>query len=214
MLINFLGDSITEGAGATDFLKSYSVVASSILGTEYNNYGISGTRIAKQFSVSEDPRFDLDFNSRVHELDKNADMVVIFGGTNDFSHGDAPFGLETDTTCDTFCGACTQLFSYIRKEFANKKVLVILPLHREYEKLEHCSNKISGEKHSLREYGLAMERHAKEFGFEILDLWDIKELNPNLPEGKASFDDGLHPNDKGARILGEYVAQKIKSMIE
>ena len=48
MKINFLGDSITEGACATASGMRYSSLACQMLGAEENNYGIGGTRIAKQ----------------------------------------------------------------------------------------------------------------------------------------------------------------------
>lgn len=51
------------------------------------------------------------FCGRLDEMDKNADAVVVFGGTNDYGHGDAPFGLFTDRTDETFYGACHTLMS-------------------------------------------------------------------------------------------------------
>lgn len=47
--INFLGDSITEGAGASCLENRYTDVLAREFGLKKaNNYGISGTRIARQ----------------------------------------------------------------------------------------------------------------------------------------------------------------------
>ena len=108
--INFLGDSITQGVGVSALEFVYPNLIKEKYGLEKaNNYGISGTRFAKQTKPSDEPSFDLDFCSRVAEMDPDADAVVVFGGTNDFGHGDAPLGCPDDRTKDTFWGACHEL---------------------------------------------------------------------------------------------------------
>ena len=92
--INFLGDSITQGVGASDADHVYHQVLKKSAGlAEARNYGLSGTRIARQQHPTEyEPSFDRDFCMRAAEMDPDADAVVVFGGTNDFGHGDAPLG--------------------------------------------------------------------------------------------------------------------------
>ena len=88
--INFLGDSITEGCCATTPELGYVEVMKQLYGLQkVRNYGIGGTRIARQLKPSAEPRWDLDYLSRVPEMDEEADVVVVFGGTNDFGDGDA-----------------------------------------------------------------------------------------------------------------------------
>ena len=94
---NFLGDSITEGHGVENLEDTYWNVLKRECGlAEARGYGIGGTRIARQTLPSENPRHDLDFLSRVEEMDADADLVVFFGGTNDFGHGEAPIGQMSD----------------------------------------------------------------------------------------------------------------------
>ncbi len=38
-------------------------------------------------------------------MDNDADIIIVFGGTNDFGNGDAPFGEMSDRTPYTFYGA-------------------------------------------------------------------------------------------------------------
>ena len=116
--INFLGGSITEGAGASspetcyvaDMHRLYNLAAA-------RNYGIGGTRIAPQKEVSAEPVWDQDFLGRYAKMDDDADFVVVFGGTNDFGHGLAPFGQVGDTTPDTFCGACDTLYKGLKAKY-------------------------------------------------------------------------------------------------
>ena len=46
--IGFLGDSITAGAGASAPEKTYAAVLCGKIGAEEINYGVGGTRIARQ----------------------------------------------------------------------------------------------------------------------------------------------------------------------
>ena len=84
--INFLGDSITEGHGASCYEKSFVYKVGQTLNVKVNNYGIGGTRFAKQAKPSLVSRWDLDFCSRVDDLDKSADLVFVFGGTNQWDN--------------------------------------------------------------------------------------------------------------------------------
>lgn len=69
------------------------------------NYGVSGTRIAYQSVASANPRCDLYFCGRACDLNRESDLTVVFCGTNDYGHGDAPFGDMADKMSDTFYGA-------------------------------------------------------------------------------------------------------------
>ena len=64
------------------------------------------------------------------EMNPDADIIVVFGGTNDHGHGDAPMGTETDRTPDTFIGACHFLFSRLPNQFPGAIIVVLTPLHR------------------------------------------------------------------------------------
>ena len=108
--INFLGDSITEGAGASAPENKFTMLIEREYEAICQNYGIGGTRIAKQHTPSDNPIFDNDFCSRVADMDADADIVAVFGGTNDFGHGDAPLGIMSDRTPDTFYGALHTLY--------------------------------------------------------------------------------------------------------
>lgn len=105
--VNFLGDSITAGVGASCERNRYTDVLAREFGLLHaNNYGVSGSRIARQTVLTDEPH-DRDFCMRMTEMDANADAVVVFGGTNDYGHGDAPLGVPSDRTPFTFWGRAT-----------------------------------------------------------------------------------------------------------
>ena len=94
--INFLGDSITQGVGTSAPEHIYHAVLAKEYGATARNYGISGTRFARQSANSAVSSFDQNFCDRVEKMDADADIIVVFGGTNDFGHGDAPLGTPAD----------------------------------------------------------------------------------------------------------------------
>ena len=100
----FLGDSITYGSGASSLDKNYVNLLAKYTGLNTVNYGVGGTRIARQTKASACTDWDYDFNARARIMDKDADIIGVFGGTNDYGHGFAPIGKPTDTDEYTFYG--------------------------------------------------------------------------------------------------------------
>ena len=134
--INFLGDSITEGVGATDPEAMYvNIVKHDAELAEARNYGISGTRIARQSNDEGSAYCD-----RYKKMDDDADVVVVFGGTNDYGHGEAPIGLSTDRTGDTYYGACHELIRGLIEKYPSATIVVMTPIHRENEDAPSMGN--------------------------------------------------------------------------
>ena len=86
--IAFLGDSITEGVGVSSVEKIYWNLVGQRTGAEVYGYGIGGTRIAVNRQPNHEPHVEENyFGARVEKMIPDADIVVVFGGTNDFGHG-------------------------------------------------------------------------------------------------------------------------------
>ena len=126
--ILFLGDSITEGVGVSDVSKRFTDLIAERTGAICINYGVSGSRIAHQHAFDPTQRHDRDFCMRAEEMQREADCIVIFGGTNDYDHGDAPFGSFSDRTPMTFRGALHTLYTYLTENYVGIPVVVITPL--------------------------------------------------------------------------------------
>ncbi len=207
-----LGDSITEGSGASSVEKCWVSLLAEKTGATTRNFGIGGTRLARQYSPTLDnPRHDLDFCGRVKDLDADADLVIVFGGTNDFGHGDAPFGTDADTTNDTFCGAINQLYTMLKEKY-DVPVVVLTPLRRSEELREGYPEVLFPGKEKLETYVEAIRRGAARYGLPMLELYN-SELRPEGPWGPYEFFyDGLHPNDNGYEKLTEKIMAFIESL--
>jgi len=205
--ISFLGDSITEGHGCSSDAAKFTSLIAEKYGAVTRCYGISGTRLARQTKPSENPRHDLDFPSRVAEMDPDADLIVVFGGTNDFGHGDAPFGDFSDRTADTFCGALHELYVSLLEKYPEAVIMVMTPLHRATESIPNMHGKV------LKDYVDMIRRAAEYYSLPVLDLYATSGIQPAVPVMKDKYlPDGLHPNDAGHVILTNKIAKFIESL--
>lgn len=206
MKLAFLGDSITEGVGASSLETNYVSQVGKMLGCEVLNYGIGGTRIARKKESSLFHRHDIDFNLRTVLLDKTADKIFVFGGTNDMGHGDAVMGEIGDNDPYTFHGAVNMLFSTLIDIYGKEKVVIILPLKRFDENVRF--NPVTGK--YLKDYVEVIKYYVDLYGLKYIDCFNQCFDEP--PEGKSEFFvDGLHPNDKGYKVLAEKICEFIKN---
>ena len=199
--ILFLGDSITEGFGPQDIENVYWKRLERSCGCVSVGFGISGTRIARQQKPSPDPREDQYFRSRVAAMDESADVVVIFGGTNDYGHGDAALGCFDDRTDDTFYGALHNLYSDLIAKYPTAQLVVMTPLHRlgENEAYNTWGLRSVG---CLEDYVDIICEVAGYYGIPVLDLHRVSGLQPEVPQLKERYmPDGLHPNDAGHALI-------------
>ena len=201
MVINFLGDSITQGAGASAPEKNYVSLVGELLPCEAKNYGVGGTRIARQTVPSEEEIYDQDFLLRSEQMG-DADFVFVFGGTNDFGHGDAELGSVLSRDIYTFCGAVNVLFESLTSRYGKEKLCVILPLHRFDEENPYGEGNKMLEGPVLRGYSMALEALARIHGIDVLSF-EEEFPTPKTNAGDDLTVDGLHPNDKGHRLLAE-----------
>ncbi len=220
-IIDFLGDSITEGVGVADraanrfdhvILREYGLAA-------VHNYGVGGTRIAHQSVPSEKPRHDLCFCGRVYDISREADIVVVYGGVNDYFHGDAPIGKMGDTTPATFHGGVYFLMDYLTKEFKakGKTVVFITPAHCY---LHGVSDAVPSPRACkkpdampLAGYGDIIKETAKQFDIPVLDFYHDLPLDPHDPEIKQKYTaDGLHFNDAGHQVLAHTIGDFLLSL--
>lgn len=199
----FLGDSITEGHGASSCDKVYWRVLGEHTGMETIGYGVGGTRIARQLHKSTSESFDLDFNLRAVEMDKSADIIGIFGGTNDYGHGFAPIGCPEDTDVWTFYGALNHLYTYLLTTYPNTFIFVMTPTHRlQEDRLPSCKP----ETLPLKGYVEIIREVAEKYSLPVLDLYREAGINPAIPVMRERYmPDGLHPNDAGYEKLANIV---------
>ncbi|MBQ8620102.1 MAG: SGNH/GDSL hydrolase family protein [Clostridia bacterium] len=210
-VINILGDSITEGVGASSEANRYTDVFARMYGAKVNNYGVSGSRIANQ-RIKTQERHEAHFCMRMEEMDPSADAVVVFGGTNDYGHGDAPLGAFTDRTPDTFYGACHYLMAGLVQRYCGKPIVIMSPLHRLNEKDpagDGRDRKLEVRAPLVRYREILMEVAAY-YALPVLDLYLTSGMQPAHDLCRERLmPDGLHPSDEGhaiiAKRLGEFL---------
>ncbi|MBO5006450.1 MAG: SGNH/GDSL hydrolase family protein [Clostridia bacterium] len=206
-----LGDSITEGVGVADKENIYYKRIARECGVrELYVDGISGSRIARQRVPSEKERHDRDFISRVNDIDEDSDLIVIFGGTNDFGHGDAPIGTPEDDTPYTFWGACNTICEMLMTRFPKSQIVFMGPLHRSEED-NPCGSHKTAPVGTLYEYIEIIKTVTRKYSIPFLDLMAVSGIAPRVPVLKELYmPDGLHPNDAGH----EKIAAKLKGFLE
>ncbi len=211
-IISFLGDSITEGVGVQNLENRYDNRLKAMCELqEVCNYGISGSRLAHQSVPSEETRFDLYFCGRSYDMNKNSDIIVVFGGTNDYGHGDAPFGDMTDTTPATFCGAVHWLMNQLKRTYPNAITVFMTPARRAGDLAASCDPIKKADAKPLKAYVEVIQANGAALGIPVLNLYENLGIDPNNDlQREAYAPDGLHFNDDGHAIL----AERLKSFLQ
>ncbi len=214
-IVSFLGDSITEGHGVADIDNNrYDNILKRRLGIkEVFNYGIGGTRLAHQSIPSEKPRYDLCFCGRAYLINPNSDIIIVFGGTNDYGHGDAPFGMMEDNTPITFCGAVEFLMTFLKSEYPKAQIIFMTPIKREGDELPSNREIKKADAKPLKAYVEVIKEKAKNHNIPVLDLYNEFKVNPNNEDDKIKYvPDGLHPNDEGQKLLADCIMKCLEKI--
>lgn len=222
--IAFLGDSITEGSGVANLADRYDnrMLRDAEL-TAVHNYGIGGTRIAHQQKASAGARADLCFCGRAYEIAPDSDIIVVYGGVNDFLHGDAPFGELTDRDQSTFCGGVRWLMTFLKERFKDKTIVFLTPAHCNFGNIVDGKpspdprkiNPITGQSvaRPLIDYVDVILKVGHELDIPVLDLYHNLGIDPNREEDKKAYTaDGLHLNDAGHGILAEKLTEFLRTL--
>lgn len=200
---NFLGDSITEGCGTSGTDKTFH----QLLAKKYNmkaarNYGIGGTRLARQITPTN-AVWDQSFADRFEKMDDDAQLVVLFGGTNDFGHGDAAIGDFTSRDVYTFYGALHVLCQKLIEKYPDAEIVFMTPLHRLSENATTNEYGI-GDRLTLEAYVDIISEVTAFYGLPTLDLFRTSGLQPKVDIIREKYmPDGLHPSDAGAEKVAK-----------
>ena len=214
MNIAFLGDSITCGYGLSDIGKRYPTVLCAALGADEVNHGITGTLIATAGLNRTDGK---DFVSRLHLID-DADIAVVFGGTNDYFWSDVPIGGgESDID---FAHAMVTICEYIRRVRAGRITLVVTPYPHNgvgnflggetwRTSSRHDTDTVNFCGHTLSEYAACMEETCRAYGIPCLNLHQHFAF-----DHRRHTLDGCHPNEEGHRLLAEAIGNQLKMLLK
>ncbi len=197
--VAFLGDSITEGSGASE--KQYNYVSQFALlsGAQVDNFGVSATRIARRRIPHENPSWNDSFLDRAERMTDDYDVIVVFGGTNDYAQANPnELGRAEDTDEHTFYGALKSLMEKLITAHPYATVVFATPIHREKE-IDYGLPGLT-----LRDYVNAIKEIAESYSVPVIDLWKNAGIQARVPAVMEKYlADGLHPNDRGHRRIAE-----------
>ena len=196
---NFLGDSQTEVNYHKN--KIYCDWVKEILGlSKVNNYGISGTTIAKK-NASDNTAMCV----RYANMDNNADLICVMGGVNDrwFNCQLGNFG---DTNPLTFYGAMETICDGLLTKYPGKTIIFITPT----EQNNNNCNSSNTTGYTPTDFANAMKRVCAKYSIPVFDANTCSGIYP-LNQANASIytTDKLHLNNKGHEVLGNKLSKFI-----
>lgn len=177
--ISCIGDSIT-------YSNTYTIVLNAMPEINVKNYGMSGTQVAGLL----DPN---SFVNRTKGQKYKSDIILIFGGTNDFKGVNMacnPLGDLNGTDITTYYGAYNTMISNIKKNNKGARIVLVTPIKRLYHENPNAFGL------TLSQYAAATQLVAFKNGLYCIDLFN----NPNCDftgEGDTRLIDGIHPDIKG-----------------
>ena len=208
--MNCLGDSITYGyipdSGA-QMAKPYPDTVKEILGlAACRNYGISGSTLAVN---------DGDYSPmcvRYANMDDDADIILVFGGTNDYGRAvyTPSIGTITDAVNTTVYGALNILCEGLISKYPQALIFLCTPLKRADKTAPN------GGGYTLEDVADAIRNVGHKFGMPVLDLNYQGGFYIANADFRAEYggEDKLHPNQAfDNEHLGPMIARFIDGLI-
>jgi len=191
-----LGDSITRGAGSTSGNFSYADILNSKFA--FNSF----TKLAVNGAVAMPYPGRSELSTQVSAIGSDADIITILIGFNDYNRGN-PVG-DTNAVLQkeyasldkslSFAEAFRYCLETIKRNHEQSRIYVILPLQ----------TTVTGPD------PLEIFRTTE---LNIANYLSIPVIYANTESGlwaEGTFmPDGVHPNDTGYSVLGNYIARKI-----
>lgn len=202
--INFLGDSITRGHidNETAMDRPYPKNVATLLNCVCNNYGVSGSTLVN----SSAPYSYQSFIDRMVNMDKDSDVNVVMGGTNDFAHSQVLLGNFSDTGSSTIYGALKTIAEYLIENFPNAINIFCAPIRLGFQ---------NNGRYAMEELVYAVKSVAKAYGFVFIDTYhNLPGWMPQnatlLARYGVNGTDTTHPNQLFSdTIFGKYIAESI-----
>lgn len=215
-----LGDSITFGSGAGGvngwqyhrYVHEWCILNG--IETTIVNLGIGGTTVSNGSNRNANA-----FCTRLDTVPEDADVLIIWGGTNDYGHN-TPLGNMESTDTKTFYGAYKYLLNWLAEHRPNTRLLMLTPLKRYYRSSANTdfvdAQKVrNGKGHLLPDYVQAVRELAADYCIPCVDLFSESGLNPSLEVVRQNFmPDGLHPNAEGNKRIYPKILAKLRPLLE
>lgn len=174
--ITILGDSISA--------TGYPGILGEMAGAKVQNLSISGLLLSGGIT------------SMVDRVAMDTDLVIVYGGTNDYWQKRTSIGTPDSLDPNTYYGALRYIFNYLREHNPDAQILFIFPPEQFY-----------GGSTSDTDFGYGT---LGDFRAAFLDFCNKNNINyMNLSQTKFDSNihstDGLHPNAAGHLLLAELI---------
>lgn len=199
-----MGDSITAGVGASSGKGFVNLLADDL--ATVTNYGVSATLVANEAGYSN------SFVSRYTNMSDDLDVIIVYGGTNDWYHGTS-FG-DADSTDDTsFYGALNVLMQGLLTKYVGKEVIFVTPMSSQYLSKNTDNPNAAGK--TMLDYRNAIMERCAHYAIPCIDLY--AECGMDVAHNTAHYDyfsaDGVHPNDAGHQRVHDRILSAVKLLI-
>ena len=214
---SILGDSLTDKnvnkdiitRHYTDYLYENCPFIENI-----QNLGYGGSCIA---GMPDKPgKISPSFIERCNQISDEANLIIIFGGTNDYGIGSStlpnPLGTYGDESPETFYGGLKTLIDEIETAHTEAKIIFVTPIFRRDQELSGLVNEnMYG--FGLGDYAAAIKKTCEKRGISCIDAFnELTEINAFTYENYEL--DGLHLNDDGNVLLGQFLAKKLAEILD
>jgi lysophospholipase L1-like esterase len=216
--VAFLGDSITLGYALEHQSDRFTDIIAGEYGIINENCGICGTLMTRAGQNRTDGNSYLD---RL-KLIKDADIAVIFGGTNDYFWSDRPIYPPEgeEATEDYFSVAFEKICWFASTRRDKDFTLLVTPYpHQGVGNYEGGSSYTASSTHETNDLNYNSQRMADYMAciIETAEKYDIPVLNLHTDSDfdyKTMTIDGCHPNEVGHEWLAEKNGAAIREMYE
>lgn len=188
--ISFVGDSIT-------YPPSYASVIAELPQINVKNYGVGASQVGGMNGES--------FFGRTFGVNFGSDLIVIFGGTNDYLcwKESTPLGAYDSVDVKTFCGAYNIMISNMQQANPGTKIVLMTPIRRSDEYVSNVYGLM------LSDYVNAVKLVAQHNKLQCIDLYSNPTCNL---VARGLLSDGVHPSIQGHQVLADEVLKSLVYM--
>lgn len=219
-----LGDNMTAGVSTTKVYYEYlqercgfSTVA---------DYGVAGSCIAPK--TDPIPAWETGIGSfleRYETMEEDADLIIVFGGVNDWTTG-RDLGSMEDAGTDTFYGSMKALCSGLTQKYPDAQIFFFSSPQNDFigrpasalagTQWEGNTQGYNRKGFKLQDYAAAMEEVCTAMDVHFYSLtdalpWSTAELGDNNGQSGTYGTDGLHPNADGHAVIAKEMARFLQT---
>lgn len=143
------------------------------------------------------------FSNRYVNLPNDCDIVIVFGGTNDWNVGqNGTLGTIDSTDNTTFYGAMNVLCEGLLNKYPDKLIVFMLPF-KHFKEPNRTRNE-------------AMKEVLMKNSIPYIDMWEVGGINPNNERQRTLYmkDDNIHFNELANEKIANLLVGFINSLVK